>query len=65
MRTYVLVSFWFGVFAVVCGLLLMAAGKFPIKSEKGLGEVVAKVLVSAGWAAWAGFLLWGQKWWTE
>ena len=57
METYITVSFWMGLFAVVINLLTILNGSFPLKIQVTLGRKTVEVLAQAGFIVWAGFLL--------
>lgn len=59
MRIFVIVNFWCYVLSVLSGLLLLANVEYPRKrSPRGMGEEVMLILISAGCAVWAGWMLW-------
>ncbi|WVH05501.1 hypothetical protein HHKILHMN_00021 [Vibrio phage vB_VpaS_PGA] len=57
METYVTVSFWMGVFALVINLLCILCVDYPKTKQETLGMKLFQVLVGGGFVVWAGFLI--------
>lgn len=57
METYITVSFWLGVFALVVNLLTMMMAEFPRHERETLGARVGKTIIGAGFVVWAGMLI--------
>jgi hypothetical protein len=57
METYITVSFWMGVFAIVVNLLRLMGDNLPKVKTETVGQITVTVLISTGFAIWAGFLL--------
>jgi hypothetical protein len=62
MRLYVLVSFWMGMFSIVCSCVEMAASTWPKPQKpKTLGYTCGYALLMIAATVWAGILLWVQQ----
>jgi hypothetical protein len=59
METFVLVMFWIEVVAFILGLIVMSTKTFPYNRKETIGSATAKLILTAGFVFWAGFLLWG------
>ncbi len=57
METYIQVSFWLGLFAVVVNIIKISSVNYPKTKVETLGFKVAEVLSTSAFVAWAGFLL--------
>ena len=57
METYIQVSFWIGVVALVVNMMLLAGVKYPKQKTETLGEKVVQILIGSGFLVWAGCLL--------
>jgi hypothetical protein len=57
METYIQVSFWLGITALVINMIRIAAVDYPNPKVETLGGKVFEVLINAGFLVWAGFLL--------
>lgn len=58
MRTYLLVSFWFGVFAFVIRAGLLGWADYPRTVNYSRGEDLIFFVISISLTLWAGWLLW-------
>jgi hypothetical protein len=58
MRTFVLVMFWIEIVAFFLQLIIMSTKTFPFNREETIGSATAKIILTAGFAFWAGFILW-------
>ncbi len=59
MEFYIKVSFWFTVVVTLIRIFLMAASKWPRELEpESLGMHLARTLLGAAFAIWAGIVLW-------
>jgi hypothetical protein len=58
MKLYVMISFWFGVFAFVVRAGLLAWAEYPRRPQYSRGQDVLFFIISAGLTLWAGWLLW-------
>ena len=57
MEIYIKVSFWLGIFGIVVNMLILLSGDFPRIKEITIGEILVKILLGAGFAVWAGIIL--------
>lgn len=57
MEMYITISFWMGIFAITVNMIRLMAGNLPKVRTDTVGGITAHVLVSIGFAVWAGFLL--------
>jgi hypothetical protein len=56
-ETYIIVSFWMSVVALVINLIVLMGGDFPIVKKQTVGMKTAEVLIGGAFAVWAGFLI--------
>jgi len=57
METYITVSFWMGVVAIVINLIVLMGGEFPRVRKETVGMKTVQVLIGGAFAVWAGFLI--------
>lgn len=57
METYVTVSFWLGVLALLINIGTLLVVKFPIFVEESLSVRVGKTIAGLTFTVWAGILL--------
>ncbi len=60
MIDFIFISFWLYIVSIVLNMLNLGFASFPIKREDTIGNVLFRILVSVGFAVWAGFLLYVQ-----
>ena len=61
METYITVSFWMMVVAMMLRLFIVSTANYPRVEEKKLGAEIVGILISAGFIVWAGILLFGAN----
>lgn len=59
MYLYLQVSFWLGMFAFICRVLVMASNDWPRTRTTSLGAYIGETLLSFAFLVWAGILIWG------
>lgn len=59
MSTYVLVSFWIGVFALTVRLCWLGWGDYPREYAVSRGVDVVMLALQLAFSIWAAWLLWG------
>ena len=57
METYIQVSFWLGIAALVVNMISIVAIDYPKQKEETLGQKIFQILIGAGFLVWSGFLL--------
>jgi hypothetical protein len=50
--------FWVEIVAFVLGFIIMSVKTFPYTREETIGSATAKMILTAIFAFWAGFILW-------
>jgi hypothetical protein len=60
METYIQVSFWLGVAALVINMLLIAAVDYPKAKVETLGQKIFQIIIGGAFVVWSGFLLFGN-----
>jgi hypothetical protein len=60
METYIKVSFWLGIFALVINMLLIAAVDYPKDKVETLGQKIFQIIIGGAFVVWSGFLLFGN-----
>jgi hypothetical protein len=60
METYIQVSFWIGVAALVINMLLIAAVDYPKAKMETLGQKIFQIIIGGAFVVWSGFLLFGN-----
>ena len=61
METYVTVSFWMMIVALIIRLLVLSVASYPRTEEKTIGGDIVTIIISIGFIVWAGFLLYGGQ----
>lgn len=59
MEDFIFVLFWLYIITIVLNMLTLGFAHFPIKREDTIGSVLFRILVSVGFAVWAGILIYG------
>jgi hypothetical protein len=57
METYIQVSFWLGVFALVINMLLIAHEDYPKAKVETLGGKLFQIIIGGAFVVWSGVLL--------
>jgi hypothetical protein len=57
METYIQVSFWMGIFALVVNMIAIAVVDYPKAKIETLGQKIFQILVCVGFLVWGGALL--------
>jgi hypothetical protein len=60
METYIQVSFWLGIVALVINMLLIAAVDYPKPKVETLGQKIFQIIIGGAFVVWSGFLLFGN-----
>jgi hypothetical protein len=60
METYIQVSFWIGIVALVINMLLIAAVDYPKSKVETLGQKIFQIIIGGAFVVWSGFLLFGN-----